>query len=59
MEQDIRREMVKLYWRGGLLDMSLNQICAELNASLHIDNVKQYREIIVNLLEDTVFELYD
>lgn len=59
MEQNIRRELLKLYWRGGMMDMSLNQICNELNASLQIDNVKQYREMIVSLLEDTVFELYD
>lgn len=59
MEDNIRREMLKMYWRGGMLDMSLNQICEELNTSLHIENVKQYRDVIVHLLEDTVFELYD
>jgi hypothetical protein len=59
MEQDIRRELVKLYWRGGMMEMSLNQICDQLNESLCIDNVRTHRHVIIDLLEDTVFELYD
>lgn len=59
MEQDIRRELIKIYWRGNMLDMSLNQICEQMNETLHIENVKQYRHVIVELLEDTVFELHD
>lgn len=55
----IRREFVKLYFQGQVLNSSLTEICNKIGESLQIDILeeKNYKSIVKEMIEEMVFDV--